>query len=94
MNQILKIAELFKTVMDRECGPLEEGGLVGIHINYKGRIEMHVTDEYFDENFDHYHCKVVDNPRLGNERVSFETDSGNEIFCLRKVEYTRARRVK
>jgi len=94
MNQILKMTELFKAVVDREMGDLEKEGLISIHADYRGKISIHVTEEYFDKHFDHYHCKSVDQPRHGNERVSFETESGNEIFCLRDVEYTRARRVK
>jgi len=94
MNKMLKIAELFNAVLEREMNQPEKDGLVGIHVSFKGEISIHVTDEYFDEHFDHYHCKSVDQPRHGNERVSFETESGNEIFCLRAVEYTRARLLK
>ena len=88
MNQILKIAELFSAVMDREFGPLEKDGLVGININYGGDISVHVTDQYYDENFGDYLSKEVDQPRHGNVRHSFKTEFG-EIFCLKKAKFGR-----
>ena len=89
MNRIIKMTELFKAVVDREMGKLEKDGLISIHANYTGRISIHVTDEYFDEHFSNYEVKEVDMPSHGNVRLSFETDSGNEIFCLKKVEFRR-----
>ena len=89
MNQIIKLTELFSAVLAREVGKLERDGIVSIHGDYNGKISIHVTQEYFAEHFSHYITKQVDWPAHGNVRVSFETDSGNEIFCLKACEYKR-----
>ena len=89
MNQIIKLTELFSAVVAREVGKLEKQGLVGISGDYNGKISIHVTEEYFAEHFSHYITKSVEWPAHGNVRISFETDSGNEIFCLKACEYKR-----
>ena len=89
MNQILKIAELFTAVVNREIGKLEKDGLVSIHCGYDDVIQIHVTEQYFSQHFSQYEAKEHDMPAHGNVRVSFETDSGNEIFCLRATEFKR-----
>ena len=89
MNQMLKIAELFNAVLDREMGKTEEDGLISITINWKGVISVHLCDEYFQEHFGDVDCKMIDQPRCKNVRVSFETDSGHEFFCLKPAKFER-----
>ena len=87
MNQILKIAELISTVMDREFGPLEKEALVSIGVSWEGKVEVHVTETYFEEHFADIHWTRHEQPRHNNLRLSFETDSGIKVFCLKKVLY-------
>lgn len=89
MNRIIKMTELFKAVVDREMGKLEKDGLVSISGDHTGKISIHVMPEYFDEHFSNFEVKEDDWVHHGKVKVSFETDSGNEIFCLREVEYKR-----
>ena len=91
MNQILKIAELISTVMDREFGPLEKDALVSIRVDWEGQVEVHVTERYFEEQFSDYHWKQVDQPRHDNIRMSFETTSGNKVFCLKSCKFDTVR---
>ena len=89
MNQIIKLTELFSAVVAREMDKLTKDGLVGIAGDYTGKISIHVTDAYFEEHFSGYETKSVDWPAHNNTRISFETDSGNEIFCLKKATFER-----
>ena len=89
MNKIIKLTELFSAVVAREVGKLEKDGLVSISADYNGVIKIHVTQEYFEEHFSNYETKSVDWPKHGNTRISFETDSGNEIFCLKACKFER-----
>ena len=89
MNKIIKLTELFSAVVAREMDKLTKDGLVSITADYTGMIKIHVTDEYFDQHFSHYETTSVDWPAHNNTRISFETDSGNEIFCLRKATFER-----
>ena len=85
MNQILKIAELISTVMDREYGPLEKEALISIHVSWAGKVEVHVDEVYFEEHFADIEWTRHEQPRHNNIRLSFETDSGIKVFCLKKA---------
>ena len=85
MNQMLKIAELISTVMDRELGPLEKEALVAIRVSYDGKVEAHVGEHYFEEHFSDIQWTRHEQPRYNNIRLSFETDSGIKVFCLKKA---------
>ena len=89
MNKILKMTELFSAVVAREMDKLTKDGLISIHGDYTGKINIHVTAAYFEENFSNYETKSVDSPEYSNVRLSFETTSGNEIFCLKKATFER-----
>ena len=88
MNQIIKLTELFSAVVAREVGELERVGIISINAGYDGKVEIHVTSEYFDEHFEGvYAIETEDWPRQGNVKHCYTTPSGNEIFCLKTAEF-------
>ena len=88
MNQIIKLTELFSAVVAREVGELERVGIISIECRKHGKIEIFVTEEYFDEHFEGvYAIETEDWPRQGNVKHCYTTPSGNEIFCLKTAEF-------
>lgn len=89
MNQIIKLAEMFGAVMAREIGALEKDGIISITGSDKGTTDIHVTDSYFDEHFSGREHSFDDMPAQKMVKVSFKTESGNEIFCLKSAVFER-----
>ena len=89
MNQIIKLTELFAAVVAREVKELEREGLISIRCDWNNKIDIHVTKEYFAEHFSDRECKYTNQPMHNKIKVSFATDSGNEIFCLQDAKFER-----
>ena len=88
MNQIIKLTELFSAVVAREVGKLERDGIISINAGYDGKVEIHVTSEYFDEHFEgRYTVGLEDWPRQSKRKHSYTTPSGNEIYCIKNAEF-------